>query len=63
MYEIVGDQRALSFYYINPDSGAISLKKPLTEGTHVEDLVSSFSCNGGIDKIIPTDDSSRIFEN
>lgn len=39
-YEITGGSRALEFYYINPDTGAISLKKPLTEGTQSQDSVS-----------------------
>lgn len=38
-YEIVGDTRALEYYYINPDTGEISLKKYLTEGTQTSDLV------------------------
>ncbi|KAJ8318063.1 hypothetical protein KUTeg_003154 [Tegillarca granosa] len=37
-YEIVGDSRALEYYYINPDTGEISLKKYLTEGTQTSDL-------------------------
>jgi hypothetical protein len=42
-YEITGGSRALEFYYINPDTGSISLKKPLTEGTQSQDTVRFFS--------------------
>ncbi|KAL3878042.1 hypothetical protein ACJMK2_035678, partial [Sinanodonta woodiana] len=36
-YSIIGDTRALTYYYINPDTGSISLKKLLTEGSQVLD--------------------------
>lgn len=39
-YEITGGSRALEYYYINPDTGSISLKKPLTEGSQNQDTVS-----------------------
>ncbi|KAK3089813.1 hypothetical protein FSP39_006721 [Pinctada imbricata] len=39
-YEITGGSRALEFYYINPDTGAISLKKPLTEGQQSQDIIN-----------------------
>lgn len=43
-YSISGDafgntNRANEYYYINADTGVISLKKPLTEGIHTEDSV------------------------
>lgn len=51
-YSISGDafsgtNRANEYYYIDPVSGIISLKKPLTEGTQIEDTVSvltQFKC-------------------
>ena len=39
-YELIGDARALEYYYLNPDTGVISLKKPLTEGTHLQDQLN-----------------------
>ena len=44
-YAITGDafgntDRANEFYYIDTNTGIISLKKPLTESTHSEDSVS-----------------------
>lgn len=39
-YEITGGSRALEYYYISPDTGSISLKKPLTEGSQSQDTVS-----------------------
>lgn len=44
-YSISGDafgntNRANEYYYIDANTGVISLKKPLTEGTHLEDNVS-----------------------
>ena len=44
-YEIVANHRALEYYYMNPDSGVISLKKPLTEGSHKQDTVSVVTVN------------------
>ena len=46
-YAITGDafgfnNRAQEYYYIGADTGVISLKKPLTEGTHFEDNVRYF---------------------
>ena len=39
-YEIIGSERALSFYYLNPDTGVITLKRLFTEGTHTKDEVN-----------------------
>ena len=44
-YEITGGSRALEYYYINPDTGSISLKKPLTEGSQNQDTVSYLPMN------------------
>ena len=39
-YELLGDARALEYYYLNPETGVISLKKLLTQGSQVSDTVS-----------------------
>ena len=39
-YELQGDARALEYYYLNPETGVISLKKLLTQGSQVSDTVS-----------------------
>ena len=44
-YELLGGTRALEYYYLNPDTGLISLKKPLTEGSHLNDQVSNMADN------------------
>lgn len=36
---MVGSSRAIQYYYINPSTGMITLKKLLTEGTQTEDEV------------------------
>ena len=40
-YELLGETRALEYYYLNPETGVISLKKLLTQGTQVTDTVSA----------------------
>lgn len=38
-YAITGDERALQYYYINPQNGYISLKSVLTTSSHLTDTV------------------------
>ena len=42
-YEIVGNERALEFYYLDPSSGLITVKKLITEGEQTDDTVSHLS--------------------
>ena len=48
-YAITGGSRAMEYYYINPSSGVILLKKLLSEGTQVSDEVGN---NISSDKIV-----------
>lgn len=36
IYSIVGDDLAKQFFYVNPTTGVITLKKLLTEDNHLE---------------------------
>ncbi|XP_035826841.1 protocadherin Fat 4, partial [Aplysia californica] len=47
-YELVGDARALEYYYLNPDTGFISLKKPLTEGVQISDQLNLRARDQGV---------------
>ena len=40
-YTLVGDEVAREFFYINPTTGEVSIKKPLTEGNTATYTVSS----------------------
>ena len=39
-YEMVGTEQAMSYYYLNPGTGLITLKRLLTEGEQTQDDVS-----------------------
>ncbi|KAL5018737.1 hypothetical protein ScPMuIL_004459 [Solemya velum] len=39
-YAITGDERALQYYYINPQNGYISLKSVLTTSSHLTDTIT-----------------------
>ncbi|XP_046579033.1 protocadherin Fat 4-like [Haliotis rubra] len=47
-YEVIGDTRALEFYYVNPDNGVISLKKLLTEGSQPTDTLTIRARDQGV---------------
>ncbi|GFN78435.1 protocadherin fat 4, partial [Plakobranchus ocellatus] len=47
-YSLTGNTRALEYYYLNPDTGVISLKKPLTEGTHINDQLNIVARDQGV---------------
>ncbi|RUS85645.1 hypothetical protein EGW08_006591, partial [Elysia chlorotica] len=47
-YSLTGNTRALEFYYLNPDTGVISLKKPLTEGTQNSDQLNLVARDQGL---------------
>ncbi|XP_041364043.1 protocadherin Fat 4-like [Gigantopelta aegis] len=47
-YQIMANQRALEYYYMNPDTGIISLKKPLTEGSHKQDTLNLRASDQGV---------------
>ena len=38
-YEMVGNERAIEYYYLDPSSGLITVKKLITEGTQNDDTV------------------------
>ena len=38
-YELVGNERATEYYYLNPSSGLITVKKLITEGEQNDDTV------------------------
>jgi len=40
-YEMRGSTRALDYYYLNPQTGIITLKRLLTDATHTSDDVST----------------------
>ena len=40
-YEITGPPQAMQYYYLNPDSGVITLKKLLKEGRQTNDEVTT----------------------
>ncbi|VDH99244.1 protocadherin Fat 4, partial [Mytilus galloprovincialis] len=44
-YEIMGTAQALEYYYIEPTTGRITLKKLLTEGTQSEDRITIRACD------------------
>ncbi len=39
-YELIGNERAQEYYYLNPSTGLITIKKLMTEGDQGEDTVS-----------------------
>ncbi|KAL8559117.1 hypothetical protein ACOMHN_046165 [Nucella lapillus] len=39
-YELLGETRALEYYYLNPETGVISLKKLLTQGSQITDTLN-----------------------
>ncbi len=43
-YEMVGNERALEYYYLDPSSGLITIKKLITEGEQTDDTVSAARC-------------------
>ncbi|XP_060080745.1 protocadherin Fat 4-like, partial [Ylistrum balloti] len=44
-YAMTGNSRALEYYYLNPVTGLITLKKLLTEGTQLTDTVTIDACD------------------
>ncbi len=42
-YTLVGDETAREFFYINPTTGEVSIKKPLSEGSASTYTVSTAS--------------------